>query len=219
MAALEEAKSVPWTILTGHVLTLHPHDGTAASLGSPPGGQELPGGADLSPRAAPAFPGPPNPTGGCALSCSTLATRRPEHRLLQSTQRSLLASICNLTDRQQAARPLSRGRGTPMAIADKIMGLSGRCAGTDSSDHRVMWCKGQQRSAAGGGCSAAGGYASPDLMSPGAFPCSRLGGRHTASLLAQRRSRAALRGRFAFLFYSSAFFLHCHNGFSPPPQD
>lgn len=207
-----------------------PHSASSSRQGSvtwvSSGGQELPGGADLSPRAAPAFPGPPNPTGGCALSCSTLATRRPEHRLLQSTQRSLLASICNLPDRQQAAHPLSRGHGTPMAIAggrrrrpDKITGLSGRCAGTDSSDHRVMRCKGQQRSAAGGGCSAAWGHASPDLMSPGAFPCSRLGGRHTASLLAPKHSRAALQGRFAFLFYSSAFFLHCHNGFSPPPQD
>lgn len=37
MAALKEAKSVPWTILTGHVLTLHPHHGKAASLGSPVG--------------------------------------------------------------------------------------------------------------------------------------------------------------------------------------
>ena len=164
MAALEKAKPVPRTILTGHILTLHPHHGTAASLGSPPWGQGLPGGADLSPRAAPAFPGPPNPRGGCALSCSTLATRRPEHRLLQSTQRSLLASICNLPDRQQAARPLSRGRGTPMAIAggrtrrpDKITGLSGRCAGTDSSDHRVMRCKGQRRSAAGGAAPLLGG--------------------------------------------------------------
>lgn len=37
-AALQEAKSVPWTTLMGHVLALRPHHGTAASLQSPPRG-------------------------------------------------------------------------------------------------------------------------------------------------------------------------------------
>lgn len=90
-----------------------------------PGDTELSGGADLSPRAAPAFPGRPSPKEGCALSHRAVTTCRPEQRLLQSAQRSLLASICNLPDRQQAARPLSRGRGTPMAIGLSLVAARG----------------------------------------------------------------------------------------------